>query len=237
MSKQPVIKWSAADRAEIARLRKNYNARITRLEKAGYAPELLPSRIYAKDIKTEVKSRRDFENLKKTVQDFTARGSEKIVTYKGQNIPEFEKKRVSRMIRSVQQQKAAKRARLSEEKGNITLAKETDLRALNINKKRSDEEWKRFVKSLEAQYSDKVKLENAIKYKENYLKAIETVLGSEGEGLADFIRSQHPLDIADGYAYDETTTIRFAYDKINAKSIAKAALRSWKDYLTKKNGL
>ena len=141
------------------------------------------------------------------------------------------------MIRSVQQQKAAKRARLSEEKGNITLAKETDLRRLNVNKVRSAEEWKRFVKSLESQYSDKVKLENAIKYKENYLKAIETVLGSEGEGLADFIRSQHPLDIADGYTYDETTTIRFAYDKINAKSIAKAALRSWKDYLTKKNGL
>ena len=235
MPRQPNIKWSSADRAEVNRIRKNFNAKVTRMEKAGVDPSIIPERISAKNIYQEVSTRRDLANFKKDSQAFLKRESETITEYKGQLIPKYEKERISRMVRSVQQQKAQKRKELSAEKGNLTLAKETDLRPLNPDKPRTAEEWKKFVYSLEKQYTDKSRLENAVKYKENYLKAIKDVLGEQGKELYDFIDKQDPQDIVDGYTYDETTSIRFAYDKINAKNIAGAALNSWNKFLIEKN--
>lgn len=231
MQRKSSIRWSQSDRAEIARMRKNFNAKITRLEKAGYDPALIPQRITAKQIYADIATRRDFTNLKKTVADFTTRGSEQIVEYKGQEMPRFEKQRVQRMVQSVQQQKAHRRKQLSKEKGNLTLAKETDLRALNTDRPRTAEEWKKFVYSLERQFTDKAQFENAVKYKQNYLKAIESVLGEKGKPLYDFINKQDPMKIAEGYTYDELTTIRFTYDRLNPEKITKAALETWKQFL------
>ena len=234
MPKQSVIKWRESDRAELGRIRKNFNAKITRLEKAGIAKEFLPEKISVKNIYKDVATRRDLNKVIKQAEIFTSRGSEKIVEYKGQQLPKFEKERISTMIRSVQQSKAIKRKELTPEKGNTTLAKETDLRALNIDRKRTPDEWKKFVYSLEKQFTDKGKIENAIKYKQNYLKAIREVLGEHGKELAEFIEKQDPMSIADGYTYDDLTSIRFTYDKINPSTVANAALSKWKEYIKSK---
>ena len=231
MGKSSRIKWSETDYKELQRQRKNYNAKITRLENKGYNPALLPARISTKQIIAETEFRRDLQNLQKEIINFTKRGSEELTVYKGQVIPTFEKKRVETMIRSVQQVKANKRRQLSQEKGNTHLSKETELTALNIDKPRNLIEWQKFVKSLEKQYSTAVTVARAKAYKSNYLKAIKS-LGSIGKELHDYINGLDPETIAAGYLQDAVMEIDFTYDPTAAKSKVSAALSAWKSFVS-----
>lgn len=231
MGKSNRIKWSETDYKELQRQRKNFNAKITRLENKGYNPALLPQRISAKQIIAETEFRRDLNNLKKEIINFTKRGSEELVTYKGQVLPQFEKKRVETMIRSVQQVKANKRKQLSQEKGNTHLSKETELKALNIDKPRNLIEWNKFVKSLEKQYSTTLTAARAKAYKTNYLKSIKS-LGNIGKELYDYINELDADMIASGYLHDAVMEIDFTYDPTAAKVKAQAALTAWKNYVS-----
>lgn len=230
MGKSNRIKWTETDYKELQRQRKNYNAKITRLENKGYNPALLPERLSTKKIIAETEFRKDLRNLQKDVINFTKRGSEELVTYKGQALPAFEKKRVESMIRSVQQVKANKRKQLSETKGNTHLATETELRPLNVDKPRNLIEWQKFVKSLEKQYSTAKKIGQAKAYKNNYLKSIKS-LGGIGKELYDYINGLDPETIAAGYLQDAVMEIDFTYDPTAAKSKVTAALSAWKSFV------
>ena len=229
MAKLPKIRWTESDYRELQRQRKNYNAKITRLEKKGYPSDMLPERIYTRDIIKNVEYRKDLKNIQKHIETFTTKDAEKAVEYKGQFMPLYEKKRVETMVRSVQQEKAAKRRRLSEEKGNIRLAQEAELRPLNVNRPRSAKEWEKFITSLEKQTSMKNKAAQAEKYKQNYLKAIKS-LGSPGEDLFDLISGMNAADVADGLYEDAVMEIGFTYDPLSAKNKARAAAQAWRKY-------
>ncbi len=227
----PKIRWNQSDLAEIQRIRKNYNAKITRLEKKGFEAALLPQRVTSKSIMQEYGTRKDLKNFMKQAETFVRRGSEKIVEYKGHKIPAFEKQRVIRMQQSVQQQKTAKRKKLSAEAGNLSNATETEIRPLNTQKIRTAKEWDKYVKSLEAQFSKQQQAINAEVYKTQYLKNVKNILGEAGNDLYDFIEKQDAQKIASGYEFDDVLSIKFTSDPIKPKEIANAALSRWKDYL------
>ncbi len=234
MARTSAINWRDDDVREIARIRKNYNAKITRLEKKGIPSDMLPERITAKEIKEKAATRRDFNMIKKQAADFVKKGSEKVVEYKGQYIPEYEKKKITRMIQSVQQTKTAKRKKLSEEKGNTNLSKQTDLMALNTKKIRSPEDFDLFVKSLENQFSDKKALAAMQKYKAQYLKNAKDMLGQDAKELIDFLNGQAPDVLTDGYLEDALLNIDMFYEKINRKTLANSILKKWKEVIKSK---
>ena len=69
MAKRYRIKWRLQDRKTLARTVKNFNAKITRLEKKH--PELkefLPEKISVKDLKNNIETRQDFNRELKSLR-------------------------------------------------------------------------------------------------------------------------------------------------------------------------
>lgn len=80
MSRRYNIKWRDADNQEISRVVKNFNAKISRIEKSH--PELanvLPERVTAKSIKELVSTRQDLNRELNMLRRFSKRGAEQVV--------------------------------------------------------------------------------------------------------------------------------------------------------------
>ena len=81
MSKRYNIRWNDADQQELSKAVKNYNAKLRRLEKKYEGTGvILPERMSVKQIKGLVNTRRDLQREVKSLQRFTRRGSEEVIT-------------------------------------------------------------------------------------------------------------------------------------------------------------
>ena len=80
MSKRYNIKWTEADNKELRRVVKNFNAKISRLEKKQpQNASKLPERVTVKEIKELIETRQDFKREINTLKRFSNKGAEKIV--------------------------------------------------------------------------------------------------------------------------------------------------------------
>ena len=109
------MRISRQDKIDFRKMQDRYNSKISRLQKEGVET---PSKLSIKDLKNM--SRRDFNILKKEVDSFTKRGSEKIVSYRGMEIPQWKKENISRAVRSVAQRNKNILEDLTLEKGNTS---------------------------------------------------------------------------------------------------------------------
>lgn len=82
MSRKYNIRWTDADNREIAKAVKNFNAKITRLEKKLPAQKknALPERVSAKALKDLVTTRQDLKRELNALRRFSERGAEQLVT-------------------------------------------------------------------------------------------------------------------------------------------------------------
>lgn len=77
MPGQSKIRWRESDAEKLAKKVKNFNAKISRLEKNH--PELkdiIPEKMSAKDLKKGIQSRKQYNDIIKSLSDFTKRGAE-----------------------------------------------------------------------------------------------------------------------------------------------------------------
>lgn len=80
MSKQYNIRWTDSDNAELRKAVKNFNAKITRLEKKNPKEKhLLPERVNMKELKQLIDTRQDLKREMNALRRFTKRGAEQIV--------------------------------------------------------------------------------------------------------------------------------------------------------------
>lgn len=81
MSKKYNIKWTEDDSKELARTVKNFNAKISRLEKKNPAiKNTLPEKVSVKEMKELIDTRQDLKRELNSLKRFTQRGSEQLVT-------------------------------------------------------------------------------------------------------------------------------------------------------------
>ena len=81
MSKQHSIRWRESDQQELARVVKNFNAKVRRLAKKN--PEIadyLPDTVTVKEIKGLIDTRQDLNRELNSLRRFSKRGAEEIVT-------------------------------------------------------------------------------------------------------------------------------------------------------------
>ncbi len=71
------VRFDKAFRSEINRAVKNFNAKITRLEQKGY--QVLPRRIYSKNLRGQYGTRRDIRRQLRRMRQFSERGAERLV--------------------------------------------------------------------------------------------------------------------------------------------------------------
>lgn len=80
MSKQYNIRWKPDDNQELRKAVKNFNAKISRLEKKDpQNKEALPEKITVKQIKELISTRQDLKRELNALQRFSKRGAEKII--------------------------------------------------------------------------------------------------------------------------------------------------------------
>lgn len=80
MSKQYNIRWKPDDNQELRKAVKNFNAKISRLEKKDpQNKEVLPEKITVKQIKELISTRQDLKRELNALQRFSKRGAEKII--------------------------------------------------------------------------------------------------------------------------------------------------------------
>lgn len=80
MSRRYNIKWTDADNKELRRVVKNFNAKISRLEKKNpqHATKY-PERVTVKELKELIETRQDFKREVNTLKRFSNKGAEQII--------------------------------------------------------------------------------------------------------------------------------------------------------------
>ena len=91
-----MIRYDFSLNKEINRLVRNYNAKISRLEKKGLE---VPKKISKTDLKKKFTKRSDLKRELKEIEYFTRRGSEASVQIKNDTIPKYEFHRIKGEVR------------------------------------------------------------------------------------------------------------------------------------------
>lgn len=103
MSKQHKIRWTEADSKELARVVRNYNAKIKRLgDKNPRIKNILPETTSVRKMKELINTRQDLKRELNSLQRFSKRGAEEIVTVPGTDynlkITKWQKAEMNRRI-------------------------------------------------------------------------------------------------------------------------------------------
>ena len=218
------MRWSEADRQEFAKLRKNFNAKITRLRtKNPEMADFLPPEIKISD----VYSRADFNRLKKAGSMFTERGSEKKIKFHGEEVPLFFKKRMQYIQKVENARRARRREQFTPEKGTANMAIEAGNAPMRMKGRKSVYDLVKAKERLEAMFTDAKKQGKTRLYKKNYLDALDRIMGPLGAPIRELIQDL-PADIfAKALERDYELSIDFVYDYIDAKIKAEALFNRW----------
>ncbi len=229
MPREYNIRWRKADNADLSRTVKIFNAKITRLVNNGISPEILPNKISVKEIRKQIRTRREFNRNINSLMRFSRRGAEDAVPLEsGHTITKWQKREISIKLSSINSARTYKRKIYSEAeallggkplgvaRGMMGDVRQENLlpKRLNINKIKPGEEWFRTMKNLEEQLSS---YRNDKLYKDNYIKAIDGAFSNSPipvySRLFDVLRKHivnMPAEqVADTYRRDEAASIRF----------------------------
>lgn len=240
MQKRYNIKWRESDEKELAKAVRKFNAKRTRLLKQ--VPELeefLPAIISTKEIREQVKTRRDFKNKLNSIERFMRKGAEKpIVTKEGIRTTAYEKKEIEIKVRAINARRAAERkwANVSTEKGTMGTIRENNLRPkqVDINKvKKSD--WEKFKESVEKQARDSYFQGKYERYKENFMKGLENAFGEKGKELQELAEQIPAEQLTQMYYDDPILQIDFIYDPLEMDVKIEAMTEHLTGYLENMN--
>lgn len=211
------------DRKTLARTVKNFNAKITRLEKKH--PELkefLPEKISVKDLKNNIETRQDFNRELKSLKRFSKKGVEKpVISKSGITTTLWEKKEVGYKVALLNRKRKAER-----EKANVSTEKGTmgTIENAGLNPKKYDinaiepSSWERFKKNVEKQIKSSYFDEKKELYKKNYIKAFINVFGSGFiigfDSVLQKLKDIPADELVDLYYNDPVMELDFVYDPL-----------------------
>ena len=189
MSKKSKIRWRKSDLAELQRVIKNFNAKLTRLDKKGADMSIMPERLSKKEAMGKIETRADFNRFVKSAQRFTTRGAETAVKSKrGFVDTKWAVDEALRLNRRKEARKKRELAKLSEQevlsRGKGTGVKRAEMGTVRENELKpskknidnmSQREWELFKKGLESEMYDKYSEAKKQRMKENYIKAMINV--------------------------------------------------------------
>lgn len=236
MQKRYNIKWRESDEKELAKAVRKFNAKRTRLLKQiPDLEEFLPAKISTKEIREQIKTRRDLKNELNSIERFMCKGAEKpIVTKEGIKTTTYEKKEIEIKVRAINARRTAerKRANVSTEKGTMGTIRENNLRPkqVDINKiKKSD--WEKFKESVEKQARDSYFQGKYERYKENFMKGLENAFGEKGRELQEIAAQISAERLTQMYYDDPILQIDFIYDPLEMQVKIDAMKEHLTDYL------
>lgn len=183
MSEYHKIRWRKSDTKELARLAKNFNAKIDyQLKKNPALNGILPDKVKVKDLKKNIASRNDLNRTMKKLSNFSKRGAEQVIeNVNGEKTTLYQLKETQKetrrlnRIREKEYNKAKDRPVYIDGKLAVDVKRATQkdkYRPINSNFDRFKKgEFKDHMKYVEKKISDKRFEHNAKAYSET-MKAI-----------------------------------------------------------------
>lgn len=183
-----IIRWTNDDKQNLRKAVNNFNRKIKRLEQLG--KDNLPEKVSYKELvgikklvdssyDREIYSRRELNNVIRSLQRFSKRGAEDIVTLKsGEQVTKWQKreigiarsratKSINRRIGEIDTSWGMGNREIQELKGSLDSIR-------GIENKRGYE-FRRALKSLENQARSDRELRLALNWKKNYLQRVESL--------------------------------------------------------------
>lgn len=221
MANQYNIRWQQSDHDELRRAVKNFNAKITRLEKKH--PELkgaLPERVYVKELKELIDTRQDLKREINSLKRFSQKGAEQIVKIPNNDYnlqtTKWQKEEMSRRVGVINRKRKARLQQIGNievtsrgepqgyTKSQIGMGKADEV-ALNpmqaFTKKMSrrdlNKKFKAIIKESQSHYWTK----KEIALKKNVMKGIEgNYMAVDPDVVADILAAIDDMSFEDFYA-------------------------------------
>lgn len=174
---QMAIRWSKSDIKKLRSYVSKFNGKITRTEKTNPGvSDYLPSRLNVQEITSSMLSRKDLNNLYKSIDRFMRKGSERLTTLKnGIIVTQYEKREREIQLATVNRQRIAK-GKLERLPG-IGRVKDWESSKLKKIEDVKQEEWERFTKRLEKEYSETERIIKDERYLANWTQSLFSVFG------------------------------------------------------------
>lgn len=117
MSRKYNIRWSSADDAELKRVVKNFNAKLTRLaNKDPKNANALPERVSAANLKSMIQTRQDLNRELNALRRFSERGAEELVNipdnYYNEKITKWQRTEMNRRAAIINRNRAIRREKI-----------------------------------------------------------------------------------------------------------------------------
>lgn len=229
MPKSNIAKWRKADEARLKRLVKNFNSKIRRIEKN--RPEiaaLQPPKENLKALRETLKgmSRVDINYQFKKMENYLKKGAELPYTTKqGVNTTVWEKKEIDRAVRTINARNKAliQKYEPSTTKGTMGTIERNNLqpRKNRVNTIQP-KDYNRYVSNLFKQVMQNDAERNE-RYKENFLKAVENIMG-ENSKLYQVVKNMDSALLTKYYYTEPLLQLTFVYDPKDAEEIENLML-------------
>lgn len=181
----PSIKWRDTDKNELQRINKNARAKLNRLEKQ--KPELQE---FLPEIKkrSDFTNRQDFNNYIKEIKRFTERGSEKIVEYKGFEVPKYFKKEAIIAQTKENKIRSEQRKQISNEMGTNTKSNRIATTPVKLEKSKNTKDLVKRVEHLKTKNTKQVQKMMSDAYKKNYFETVDKNLNEYGRPIISLLQ-------------------------------------------------
>lgn len=231
MSKYHRINWRDSDNKELARVVRNFNAKISRLAKKN--PQMkntLPEKISVREMKELIKTRQDLNREMNSLRRFSKKGAEEIIIVPGSQynleITKWQKSEMTRRVGIINR----RRSKRLEEMENIELTSRgkslgytkgalgmgrieraalTPMNAFyrTMNRKDLLRRYKAIIKESQSSYF----AESDIRLRENFIKGLEENFNVRD--VKDVISNIRKMDLKDflNTFYKEDSPFEFVY--------------------------
>lgn len=243
MSKQYNIRWTRSDYSKLTHLVKKVNTKVLNVEvKRPDIAQFQPDMLDYHTLKSQIKTRRDFNNLINKYERYLREGAEEVIkTKNGGQLTEWQKNEIKIFDLVENSKKARTRKRLEEKevtiggkgtgktRAEMGTIKENEVKSRthnvnNMSQKDLDKLFRLMEKKMSSTYEDKAKLNKLIHY----------CAGLENQGLGDIVEiMKHiPVDkFIELLDTDEIADFGFIYDPIEL-NVRRDRLREfWESHI------
>lgn len=239
------IRWRQNDVQELRKAVTNFNKKVRRLEKL--ENEVLPDTINYRQIKKEINTRQDLNNLINSLKRFSKRGAENPYTLQsGETITTWERRELGIKSRSAQikLQNEIKRLKTQDvkvggintgfsyaEMGNTKIRElEAKINAVKNIENRKGEQLSKLRTRLNNYTMSSLELQKAQTFKDNYIKTIKGNFYNM-QGYKELLQKLEKISPNNFYNLikndDVAVDIPFMYDSKGAQTVFNRIIGAW----------
>jgi len=225
------INWRVKDKKEVARVVRNFNSKLARLESKGIDIHL-PQKITTQQLIEQIQTRADFNRVLNSYKRFSRRGAERERQGLNFSITEWEYQEAvikTRVINRRKNEENKRFADIDEKTGTLTAFQQNQ--KLNITRFNPDnglESWIRYVRARENQISSTYLAERDMDYVLNYYKALQDALGfTFAQDIIDVMSTMSNSTIVLHSLHNPNLTINSVYDFGNIYDTYMYLLTEW----------